>query len=193
GRRGGGGARAEGLERRAGQPPRGLVAALEEVPRPSAPDPLTGLLNRRAFAQHADQALKLADRYKRSLGLLLCDLDHFKKFNDTHGHQAGDVLLQAAARALQGAVRTTDKVARFGGEESIILLVETDPEQVTVVGERCREAIRTLPIGELVPGVKGHQTVSVGVAVYPDGGDTVDTLIGHADLALYQAKRSGRD
>ena len=185
-------ARAEDLERIVEDRTRELTAALEEVTRLSRHDALTGLLNRRAFTEYATQALDLASRHERTVGFLLGDLDHFKKLNDTLGHQAGDVLLVEAAKALCDAVRTSDRVARFGGEEFIVLLTETSALGVLDVAERCRAAVGNLPMDQLVPGAKSP-TISIGIALYPDHGSHLEELIASADQALYRAKDRGRN
>jgi diguanylate cyclase (GGDEF)-like protein len=186
-------ARAADLEKQVEQRTQELTAALEEVTRLSRADPLTKVLNRRAFAEHAEQALTVAKRHDRSLAIIMCDLDHFKRLNDTYGHQAGDAVLTATARCLEQSVRASDKVARFGGEEFVVLLVETAPEAAVVVAERCRSAIRDLDLAQLASHATGQQTASLGVAVFPEHGDTLDGLIARADQALYHAKHTGRD
>ena len=186
-------ARAEELERQVEDRTRQLTAALEEVTRLSRVDSLTRTLNRRAFFEHADQGLRMAHRHGRSAALLMCDLDHFKHVNDTHGHQAGDVILARVAAALEQSLRKTDKIGRFGGEEFVVLLTETDATSVMQVAERCLDAVRAIPVSELIPGASGPQTVSLGAAVFPDHGDDLERLLQRADEALYRAKRAGRD
>lgn len=185
--------RAESLEHQVEDRTAQLRAALDEVTRLSRIDPLTGLLNRRAFTEHATQALALAARHHRSCALLMCDLDLFKSVNDTHGHVAGDTVLCAVATAILEVVRETDKVARFGGEEFIVLLSETDSVGVTAVAERIRQIIAALPVSDLVPGMCGAQTVSIGGAEFPGDGASLDELVICADKALYCAKEIGRD
>ena len=187
--------RSDDLERQVQRRTEQLTAALEEVTRLSRIDPLTGVLNRRAFTEHAEQALRLAFRHQRCGAILMCDLDHFKKLNDGYGHQAGDAVLVAVAAALESIIRTTDKVARFGGEEFVVLLAETDSDGVLTLAERCREVVQALPLAEMLqrPASMMRQTISVGAAVFPEQGDTLDRLIARADEALYQAKRTGRD
>ncbi|MCB9557545.1 MAG: EAL domain-containing protein [Deltaproteobacteria bacterium] len=186
-------ARADELERRVEERTRQLAAALQEVTRAARTDPLTGLLNRRAFSEHAEQGLQLALRHNRTTAILMCDLDFFKRVNDTYGHQAGDALLKAVAEALQSTLRSSDKVARFGGEEFALLLTETTPEAVEEVALRCSAAVRQLPIREIIPGASRPQTISVGVSAFPNDGDTLDQLINCADRALYRAKETGRN
>ena len=186
--------RADELERSVAERTKELTRALEEVGRLSRTDPLTGVLNRRAFTDHAEQALAMAARYKRCGAILMCDLDRFKKLNDTFGHQAGDVVLKAVTEALQAGIRKSDKLARFGGEEFVILLTEADSAAVVpVVAERCRQLVRQLPVSDLVPGKSTPQTVSIGVALFPDHGTSLDRLLGCADIGLYAAKERGRD
>lgn len=185
--------RADQLEREVEARTKDLRAALEQVTLMSRTDPLTGLLNRRAFTDLAEQAFKLAERHQRQLALILCDLDFFKKTNDAHGHQAGDVVLVQSAKALKQAVRGSDAVARFGGEEFIILLSETDETHVMEVARRCTERVRDMPLQSFLPQLTKPQTVSVGVAIYPQHGTSLDVLTQAADKALYQAKAQGRN
>lgn len=186
-------ARSHELENRVDERTKELKVALQEVTRLARTDPLTGALNRRAFREYADHALLMSQRYERVLGLLMCDLDHFKKVNDTYGHHAGDVMLVAVVKALSGVLRTTDKIGRFGGEEFAILLSETTTEHVLEVAHRCSVAVRALPKGELISGATGRQTISVGCAYYPMHGETIGDLVAAADRAVYHAKANGRD
>ncbi|MEM6732961.1 MAG: GGDEF domain-containing protein, partial [Myxococcota bacterium] len=185
--------RAEELERQVTKRTEELAEALKEVTRLSRTDPLTGLLNRRAFSEQAEQALRVADRHERSAALLMCDLDFFKKLNDSHGHQAGDRMLAAAAKVFLACVREIDIVGRYGGEEFIILLTETPLESVPVIAERILHAVRSLPASEIVGGRDALQTVSIGISIYPSNGDDLEELIEKADKALYAAKDQGRD
>ena len=186
-------ARADELEQKVAERTLELQELLQEVTRLARVDPLTGLLNRRAFTEFANQALALARRNDRSLALLMCDLDFFKKVNDGFGHAAGDAILVGAAQALTTRLRSTDRVARFGGEEFVVLLTETERDIVLEVGGRCCESVRQLPFAELVPGKDAPQTISIGAAIFPEHGDTLDALLSRADEALYRAKEGGRD
>lgn len=186
-------ARADELERQVAERTKELAAALEEVTRLSRTDPLTGLLNRRAFSEYARDALMTAERYERSLGIIMCDLDHFKKTNDTFGHDVGDTVLATTARCLKQSVRGSDKVARFGGEEFIVLLSETDLDTALHVAKRCHANVRTFPFYETIPDLNDAVTISLGVAVFPKHGYTLQEIISNADKALYEAKRQGRD
>ena len=187
-------ARAVELEKQVEQRTYELTVALEEVTRLSRTDPLTGLLNRRAFTEHAAQMFDLALRNDRGFAIVMCDLDHFKELNDTYGHQAGDSVLIATAKALQSVVRKTDKIGRYGGEEFIILLTDAEKTMVPEICERYRHAIRDLRVIEIVPGfASGLQTISIGAAMFPEHSGSLESLIGCADNALYSAKESGRD
>ena len=186
-------ARADDLERLVEKRTAELSEALEEVTRLSRIDPLTKLLNRRAFTEGAERMLALANRHGRSVAILMCDLDHFKDVNDTFGHRAGDAMLVACAHALLQAVRASDHVARFGGEEFIILLSETSAGAVIEVANRCRRLVEAVPVKEIVPGKVAPQTISLGISIMPDHGNTLDDLVLRADEALYLAKERGRN
>ena len=186
-------ARAEELESRVAERTQQLSEALEEVTRLSTRDPLTKLFNRRAFDEKARYVWANAKSEKKQFSLLLCDLDHFKRVNDEYGHQAGDKILVATAEALQASVRPDDIVARFGGEEFIVLVKNSTQDVVLDIAERCKQAVRALPVPELVPGAKRRQTISIGVATFSAEGQTLDQLVANADQALYASKRGGRD
>lgn len=186
-------ARAVELENVVAERTKELMIALQEVTRLARVDPLTGALNRRAFTEVAQESLLIAERYQRTLGLLICDLDHFKTVNDTYGHQAGDAVLVAAVGALTRSLRRTDKVGRFGGEEFVILLSETAPQRIFEIGDRCRQAIEALALPELIPRATGRQTASIGCALYPEHGSSLDQILSAADRALYGAKQRGRN
>ena len=186
-------ARAAELERQVVERTKELQVALDEVTRLSRADPLTGLLNRRSFGDHAGQALALAGRHGRSLALIIGDLDHFKRVNDTFGHGVGDQVLVATSKAMVGAVRDTDHVARFGGEEFVVLLAETDSAAVMDVAERILASIRRIDMHALSPSAVGSPTISLGIAIFPEHGKTVDELVSNADLALYHVKENGRN
>jgi diguanylate cyclase (GGDEF)-like protein len=140
-------------------------------------DPLTGLLNRRAWDMALSGSLR---RRRRSIHVALIDLDHFKDFNDLHGHPAGDALLRRAAVAWRGALRTADVLARYGGEEFAILLAGCSTETALGIVDRVRQA------------TVGEQSVSIGIARW-DGRESADALVCRADAALYAAKHAGRD
>ncbi|MFA6285986.1 MAG: GGDEF domain-containing response regulator [Opitutaceae bacterium] len=155
-------------------------------------DELTGLINRREFDRVLAEETERARRFKRPLALVMCDLDYFKTVNDTHGHPAGDVVLKAAAGVLLAGVRTIDRVARVGGEEFAILLMETDRAEALIAAERMVATMRKQRIA-LPDGKEIAVTLSAGVAVFPLQGSDSAALVHAADQALYVAKRSGRD
>jgi diguanylate cyclase (GGDEF)-like protein len=154
-------------------------------------DPLTGLPNRRFFFEHASLIFEEAKRYEKSLSLLVMDIDHFKKINDTYGHDVGDLVLKTFADVLRGIVRQSDICARFGGEEFVILLPNTDMEGAKVLAERIRTAVSKNPVeyGSIVVVF----TVSIGASQYRKGMQNIDELIKEADIALYRAKEGGRN
>ncbi len=154
-----------------------LLARLEGLARTDA---LTGVANRRALDETLPVALAGARRTGQPLSIAMLDLDHFKRYNDEHGHQAGDDLLQRTAAVWEEAVRPGDMLARYGGEEFLATLPSCDPHGAVVVADRLRAV------------VPGSQTASVGTATW-DGVETLEALIARADAALYQAKAAGRD
>jgi diguanylate cyclase (GGDEF)-like protein len=163
----------------------------EKTERLATTDGLTGLTNHRTFQARLDEQLAQAARYGKKLALILCDIDHFKSVNDTHGHPMGDVVLKGVARTLQKEARTTDVVARYGGEEFAVVMPETDAAGAAVIAERIRERVKALRFdtgsGQL------QVTLSLGIAAVPDDADAKAKLIERADACLYHAKRSGRD
>ena len=165
------------------------VYSLREAQARATTDALTGLPNRRYF----DEYVGLLARRRRAddqVGVLMIDIDRFKKLNDTFGHAVGDHVLREVARAIAGAVRDDDVPARFGGEEFAVLLRNPGPTVAVEVGERVRRAVAALDLRRLgVPGV----SVSVGVAVATSPEVGLDAVIDAADRALYRAKRAGRD
>lgn len=164
----------------------------EEAQRLSITDGLTGLWNYRYFTMTVSKEIERAARFTRPLALLMLDLDHFKSVNDTHGHQRGDAVLVELAARVRGQVRDVDTVARYGGEEIVVVLPETDPAGATQAAERICDAVRRRPFGE--PGQQAIEvTVSIGVAVFPTHGASSGALLRAADEALYAAKRGGRD
>lgn len=153
-------------------------------------DVLTQLHNRRHFMERAEQNFARAERAGTPLGLLLADVDHFKQINDTRGHQAGDRVLQAVARAVREGVRLGDVVARWGGEEFVVLLPDADFVASMHVAEKLRQVVEELTLADAGARV----TISVGVGGYPAPGvDSLSTLIEVADQALYRAKQGGRN
>ncbi|MEI6559469.1 MAG: PleD family two-component system response regulator [Rhodospirillaceae bacterium] len=156
-------------------------------------DSLTGVFNRRYVSAHLPRLLDRAADSNKPVSILMFDIDHFKRVNDTFGHDVGDeVLREVAVRAARN-LRNFDLVARLGGEEFVVIMPDTDGESALMVAERLRQRIGDTPFQITAPVNEVTITVSVGVAVGGRVGDTVDTLIKRADEALYAAKRSGRN
>ncbi|WP_343650574.1 GGDEF domain-containing protein [Herbaspirillum sp.] len=166
-------------------------ALITQLQTSSNTDFLTGILNRRAFFAQAAQQMAVAERYGRPLAVLLFDIDHFKRINDTHGHQAGDLVLRGAAQTAAALLRKVDVLARYGGEEFIILLPESGLEQAGSVAEKLR-AVLALTEFDSEQGQRIRFTASFGVAALQCR-EGLDEMIRRADLALYRAKRSGRN
>ncbi|HZS82057.1 MAG TPA: PleD family two-component system response regulator [Stellaceae bacterium] len=156
-------------------------------------DPLTGLYNRRYVSAHLEGMMTRAGEVAKGPALLMFDIDHFKRINDTYGHLAGDAVLCEIASRAQHHVRSFDLVARYGGEEFLVLMPETNLQAALVVAERLRLSIAERPF--VLPDTKREipVTVSIGVAATDDNGDTPTDLLRRADEALYAAKNGGRD
>lgn len=159
----------------------------------SMTDSLTGLSNRRHFLQGVQRELHLAQRHQLPMALLILDVDHFKRINDLHGHSMGDQVLIEISQCCAQALRTTDLLARWGGEEFVVLLPNTHRDHAHHLAERVREAVAGLAQLRVQSEVV-RVTVSVGVAC-ADAGQTatLDVLVQTADRALYEAKRGGRN
>jgi diguanylate cyclase (GGDEF)-like protein len=141
------------------------------------------------LTDEVDRAVK----FKRKLSLLFIDLDHFKFFNDTHGHQAGDEVLHSLGRLMNDAARDSDTVARWGGEEFIIISPETDEQQACQLAESIRKQVAEFAFPHADQQPLGHVSLSVGVATLSAVIDNAEQLIGLADKAVYKAKESGRN
>jgi diguanylate cyclase (GGDEF)-like protein len=155
-------------------------------------DPLTELLNRRAFMEFAHTASRQFDRHRRPFAVLMIDIDRFKTINDNLGHATGDTVIRSVAGAVAGSLRTGDKCARFGGEEFIVLLHEVSTTEAIEVAERIRAAVCAVPVA-IGPQGDLFVTVSVGIALADDNGYDVGGVTERADAALYAAKRDGRN
>ncbi|MBI3084009.1 MAG: GGDEF domain-containing protein [Candidatus Omnitrophica bacterium] len=167
------------------------ILLYQQVEALAVTDALTGLSVRGYFLERAREELARSKRHGLSCTLLMADLDLFKQKNDTFGHLVGDVVLKEVARLLSDNLREIDLIARFGGEEFIMLLIETSVDQGMPITQRLKQLVEVHPIrayDELLT-----QTISIGVAGFPDHGDTLETLIERADQALYAAKRAGRN
>ena len=163
----------------------------ESLRESSVRDAMTGLYNRRFLEEYVDTLMAASRRRKVSLGIMLLDLDYFKMVNDTYGHDAGDTVLRALAKVLRESVRASDLVIRFGGEEFLIVLNDTDAEGAMKVAEQVRESVQALKI-QIAGGVL-QKTISIGLAILPDDGDSFWQTVKFADVALYRAKENGRN
>jgi diguanylate cyclase (GGDEF)-like protein len=155
-------------------------------------DPLTGLFNRRYLEEVLALEMFRATRKEYPIGIIMADIDHFKRFNDIHGHVAADAVLVQVGNFLRAHVRSSDATCRYGGEEFILILPEASQEVTQMRAEHLREGVRSLHVqfeGQTLEAV----TLSLGVAVFPVHGSTYDALLKAADAALYRAKRDGRD
>lgn len=166
-------------------------ARLEQL---ATTDSLTRLLNRRALTERLTTEMERALRYDTSVALLLLDLDHFKRVNDSHGHLVGDAVLRDAANLLTAAARSTDMVGRYGGEEFLVVLPETDDDGAANFAERLRERVEAHAFRPWDDDRELRMTASIGVATFPAARiESVEDLFARADAALYRAKADGRN
>lgn len=159
----------------------------EKLRQLSVTDDLTGTYNYRYFRENLELEMARSKRWKRSLSLIMIDIDDFKKYNDFFGHQQGDLVLRAVARTFREGVRVSDVVARYGGEEFAVILPETDREGGLAIAEKLRQAVERQDFSH------ARVTISTGVASYPSDGQSPKTLVAAADAALYAAKRLGKN
>lgn len=163
----------------------------EELLRLAATDPLTGAYNRREFSLMVEREALRSHRYHHALSLIMFDLDLFKKLNDSYGHSAGDKALQRFTTLCTNTLRNVDIFGRWGGEEFVALLPETDIEGASIIAERLRKIV-----GESVLTYNEHKisfTVSIGIAQFKDGETTIEGPLSRADSAVYDAKKAGRN
>ena len=161
----------------------------DELKARARTDELTALPNFRAFRERIDAELDRADRYPERFGVLVLDLDKFKKYNDTYGHSAGNDALRRVAQSIRETVRSVDFAARYGGEEFAVIVPQVDRAALTAIAERVRTNIEALP----APPDGTTLTVSIGAAIYPDDAKDRDALFQAADARLYEAKKAGRN
>jgi two-component system cell cycle response regulator len=171
-----------------------LRAANEENRRLSITDPLTGVYNRRYLMEQLPREIDRAARYGRHLSVVMCDVDYFKKINDTHGHQIGDEVLKWFVENLNKTVRASDWVARYGGEEFVVVLPETNAENASTVAENLRAQVASAPF------MAGTTTFAVTASFGASGwtnevplGSTLDALMAKCDAGVYASKAAGRN
>jgi len=182
--------RLQRIRQRLMQQKRALTRALERIGHLATHDELTGLVNRRRMSELMHAEWQRCERNARPLVLALLDLDHFKHINDTHGHAVGDQVLQRFARTVQAALRSTDVLARWGGEEFVLMLYDTDPDHARPLLDRVRLRVQAQSIAAATQTVRA--TVSVGLAA-GEPGESVEHILERADAALYLAKARGRN
>ncbi len=157
----------------------------------SETDELTGVLNMRAFGAVAERIFRQAERYARPFSVLMIDSDHLKSVNDTLGHEVGNRLLKLTVQCIQSQLRQTDVVARYGGDEFVVVLPETPSNGAVGVAERIRKSIESSPL--TTRDKKVALTVSIGIAGYPNQGHDLDTVVERADHAMYASKNGGKN
>ncbi|GMV81439.1 MAG: hypothetical protein AMXMBFR7_26230 [Planctomycetota bacterium] len=186
----------DGLDRaeaQAGQAPASDAGlSYDQLVQMAFRDHLTGLENFRSFTRRYQQEIRRADRYKHLCSVLMLDLDRFKHFNDTFGHESGNAALRHLASILRAQTRETDVVARYGGEEFVVILPETAKHEAARLAEELRRAIEAAPV-DLKDAGRQPLTVSVGLATYPRDARDAQTLLERSDEALYRAKENGRN
>jgi len=162
-----------------------------QVQQLAVTDGLTGLLNHKEFHKRLDETIEGSKRYHYTVALLMIDIDHFKKFNDTYGHQVGDQVLMTVADAIKSQIRTVDVCARYGGEEFAVILRDDAASYPLVLAERIRSTVYAYPIRH--DGIRSQLSVSIGIACFPKDADNAKDFIKRADEALYMAKETGRN
>ena len=168
-----------------------LVEQKEESERKAIIDPLTGSFNRRYFETKLEDELNLAKRFRNKLCLIIFDIDHFKKVNDTYGHQTGDTVLQEVVETAKSCLSAADSLCRYGGEEFAVIMPETEISEAIDIAERMRKSVEEHAFygGETLINV----TISLGISEYPEHAIMKEALVQKADGALYSAKNSGRN
>ena len=155
-------------------------------------DPLTNLFNRRYLENSLEREIYCAQRLAQPLGIVTIDIDYFKHYNDTFGHEAGDVVLRELSLFLQQNIRPSDIACRYGGEEFVLILPKTSLQDVQQIAEHLRQGVKSLHLEHLHHPLDGI-TISLGIACFPEHGQTIPDLLQAADMALYRAKALGRD
>jgi diguanylate cyclase len=164
----------------------------ESLRKQAIRDPLTGLFNRRYMEESLEREFRRASRRESPLAILMIDIDHFKRLNDSFGHEAGDAVLRELAKVFQAQLRAEDIASRYGGEEFVLILPESDMAAASECADRLQQAVHAMQIqhyGRTLEGI----SLSIGLTCFPQQGKTVDSLMRTADAALYRAKENGRD
>ncbi|MBI4834826.1 MAG: GGDEF domain-containing protein [Planctomycetes bacterium] len=156
-------------------------------------DGLTDLFNQTYIKERLGQEFARARKFKHSLSVMMIDLDNFKEFNDKYGHLNGDHALKKVAETILHNIRIMDVAGRYGGEEFMVILPETETSIVQGIGEKIKNAVASFPFIDTTDNERGHLTISVGITTYPNSADNGNALIVQADEALYQAKRKGKN
>ncbi|MGQ9558965.1 MAG: diguanylate cyclase [Candidatus Oleimicrobiaceae bacterium] len=172
---------------------RELEEAQAQLREMAITDGLTGLYNYRYFKEQLSHEVDRAARHQECFSLIMLDIDHFKHYNDTHGHLAGDEVLKALARLLRDNVRKIDVAARYGGEEFALILVQTPKQASGVVARKLQALVEEFPFAHREEQPQGRLTISMGVATYPEDANSAEELIAVADRRLYRAKAEGRN
>lgn len=154
-------------------------------------DPLTGLYNRRYLQEYTEKIVAGVLRRGKAIGLIMCDLDYFKQVNDTHGHNAGDLVLKETAKTILKSIREADIVIRFGGEEFLVVLLDINDGESIKIAEKIRQNIQQAKFK--IPDGIIQKTISLGASEFPHDTDTLWSCIKFADVALYRAKEDGRN
>ena len=170
----------------------GNLKLKESLKNQSICDPLTGLFNRRYMEESLEREFSRANRNKTSVAIVMMDLDHFKRFNDTFGHQAGDAILRAFGDLLKKYTRGQDIACRYGGEEFALVLTDSNLTGAMKRAEILLQQVKQLSV-EYAGQLLGAVSISMGVALFPDHGTTMGDVLRASDQALYSAKREGRD
>jgi diguanylate cyclase (GGDEF)-like protein len=165
--------------------------ARKKIQHLSETDYLTGLYNMRSFVLLVKNEYKRSIRRGHPFSIMMLDADNLKPVNDTYGHESGSNMIQLIAKVIQNNLRASDVAARFGGDEFVVLLIETDAGHAAIAGERIRKAVASSPLA--VAGGSVTVTISIGIACFPDHGITVEEIINRADNAMYRSKKNGKN
>jgi diguanylate cyclase (GGDEF)-like protein len=166
---------------------------LDGMKEQASVDMLTGLYNRRFVQDYARKLLAIARRRQQPLGVMMLDLDHFKNFNDVYGHEVGDCILRHFSKTVTESIRETNLIARYGGEEFVVILPDTSAKSCVLVAERIRKAVMAMEVPSNTEKPLPQVTVSIGVAAFPEHGETLEEVIQASDKAMYESKRGGRN